>query len=130
MSLTLKYWPGRGLMEVNRMMLAIAGKFPSEGAYVDERCTSPPANLEQNLGRMPLLVTESGETVGECAPPFDKLFDFVKNSLELFLNKITTSYSLFLQANLAPLATTSRRKMACSASRRLRRRASCRSARH
>lgn len=26
--LTLKYWNGRGLMEVGRMILAVAGKFP------------------------------------------------------------------------------------------------------
>jgi hypothetical protein len=26
--LTLKYWSGRGLMEIGRMILAIAGKFP------------------------------------------------------------------------------------------------------
>ena len=27
-AITLKYWNGRGLMEVPRMILAIAGKFP------------------------------------------------------------------------------------------------------
>jgi len=27
-AITLKYWNGRGLMEVPRMLLAIAGKFP------------------------------------------------------------------------------------------------------
>ena len=26
--LTLKYWNGRGLMEIGRMILAVAGKFP------------------------------------------------------------------------------------------------------
>lgn len=28
MSITLKYWNGRGLMEIPRMLLAIGGKFP------------------------------------------------------------------------------------------------------
>jgi glutathione S-transferase len=52
---TLKYWNGRGLMEVPRQMLAIAGKFPSEGHYVDGRYSSPDGDLSANLGRMPLL---------------------------------------------------------------------------
>ena len=53
MSITLKYWNGRGLMEIPRMMLAIAGKFP--GDYTDGRFDAPPSGLEANLGRMPVL---------------------------------------------------------------------------
>lgn len=34
MSLELKYWNGRGLMEVPRMLLAIAGKFPVSSIVV------------------------------------------------------------------------------------------------
>lgn len=58
----LKYWNGRGLMEVPRMLLAIAGKFPP-GDYADERygATLPDRGLEANLGRMPII------TVGEDA---------------------------------------------------------------
>jgi glutathione S-transferase len=36
------------------MLLAIAGKFPGAG-YEDGRFTAPPAGLEQNLGRMPIV---------------------------------------------------------------------------
>lgn len=54
MAISLKYWPGRGLAEVPRMILAIAGKFPGAG-YEDGRFTSPPEGLEQNLGRMPVF---------------------------------------------------------------------------
>jgi len=52
--INLKYWPGRGLAEVPRMVLAIAGKFPGEG-YTDTRCQAPPEGLEANLGRLPCL---------------------------------------------------------------------------
>lgn len=34
-AITLKYWNGRGLMEVPRMILAIAGKFPVRFSYVN-----------------------------------------------------------------------------------------------
>jgi hypothetical protein len=37
--LLLKYWDGRGLMEVPRMLLAIAGKFPvSYRVYITLMC--------------------------------------------------------------------------------------------
>jgi len=62
--LTLKYWNGRGLMEVPRMMLAIAGKFP--GDYTDGRFSTPPADLEANLGRMPVIETPLG-VIGQSA---------------------------------------------------------------
>lgn len=60
----LAYWNGRGLMEVPRMLLAISGQFP--GDYKDGRYDSPAkaGNLNNNLGRMPLLTIE-GETVGQ-----------------------------------------------------------------
>eukprot|EP01032_Pedospumella_encystans_P033152 gene33152-37457_t len=51
--LTLKYWNGRGLMEIPRILLAVAGKFPGAG-YTDGRFSEPPAGLEGNLGRMPV----------------------------------------------------------------------------
>lgn len=53
MAIVLKYWNGRGLMEVPRMLLAISGKFPGDG-YEDMRCSAPPDCLEKNLGRMPI----------------------------------------------------------------------------
>lgn len=64
--LELKYWGGRGLMEVPRMMLAIAGKFPGEG-YTDGRFTSPEGltGLETNMGRMPIITTASGDSIGQ-----------------------------------------------------------------
>jgi len=43
-SLQLKYWDGRGLMEVPRTLLAIAGKFPGDD-YVDGRYTTVSAAL-------------------------------------------------------------------------------------
>jgi glutathione S-transferase len=72
--ITLKYWGGRGLMEVPRMMLAMAGKFPKEGGYKDVRVNfgddaafAAVANtLDANLGRMPLLETPEG-SIGQSA---------------------------------------------------------------
>lgn len=34
MALSLNYWNGRGLMEIPRKLLAIAGKFPVSNSYV------------------------------------------------------------------------------------------------
>lgn len=77
MSIELKYWDGRGLMEVPRVLLALAGKFPGEGAYTDGRFyregQTPSANakpyseadgLDANLGRMPILNVD-GTGVGQ-----------------------------------------------------------------
>jgi len=64
MSITLKYWNGRGLMEIPRMMLAIAGKFP--GDYTDSRFDAPPDGLEANLGRMPVLQV-GDDSIGQSA---------------------------------------------------------------
>eukprot|EP00041_Stephanoeca_diplocostata_P007565 m.108002 g.108002 ORF g.108002 m.108002 type:complete len:291 (+) comp16940_c0_seq2:105-977(+) len=63
--LELCYWNGRGLMEVSRMMLAIAGKFP--GDYKDRRFTTDKPDgsgvehmdvmneaMAANLGRLPI----------------------------------------------------------------------------
>lgn len=76
-SVELHYWAGRGLMEVPRFLLAIAGKFP--GDYVDGRYTTDTAknptaqeyskiqdSLTMNLGRMPLL-TVADESIGQSA---------------------------------------------------------------
>ena len=63
--LRLLYWPGRGLMEVPRMMCGIAGVDVS-----DERLpTGAPegAITEANLGRMPVLVTPEGVSIGQSA---------------------------------------------------------------
>lgn len=64
--ITLQYWGGRGLMEVPRVMLALAGKFPSEGAYTDSRLTAAPEGSEANLGRMPLCKV-GDESIGQSA---------------------------------------------------------------
>ena len=82
--LELMYWNGRGLMEVPRMLLALAGKFPKGGEggdYVDGRYTTDEvyndtvkplddaakAKLTNwNLGRMPMLFA-GGSAVGQAA---------------------------------------------------------------
>lgn len=56
-AITLKYWSGRGLMEVPRQCLAIAGHFPGQG-YTDVRVSGAPpagAELDANLGRLPCI---------------------------------------------------------------------------
>jgi len=78
MAVELKYWDGRGLMEVPRMILALAGKFP--GDYVDGRyfrdgftasANAKPYEeckdkLGANLGRLPVM--DVGATsVGQSA---------------------------------------------------------------
>jgi len=65
MSITLKYWNGRGLMEVPRMILAIAGKFPGDD-YTNGKYDSPPEGLEANLGRMPVLQV-GDDSIGQSA---------------------------------------------------------------
>eukprot|EP00035_Acanthoeca_spectabilis_P020844 m.434857 g.434857 ORF g.434857 m.434857 type:complete len:296 (+) comp17779_c0_seq1:76-963(+) len=74
--LHLKYWPGRGLMEIPRQMLAIAGVFPPR--YIDGRYTPDASNnkhgflpmesientLAANHGRMP-VVNVGGEAIGQ-----------------------------------------------------------------
>ena len=48
-------------------MLALSNKFPGEG-YTDGRFqAAPESGLEANLGRMPVLSLESGESVGQSA---------------------------------------------------------------
>lgn len=63
--LVFKYWNGRGLMENARLMMAISGKFPAQGDYIDERHSSSPQDVDGNLGRMPCIVTETGEQIGQ-----------------------------------------------------------------
>ena len=71
-------------MEIPRLMLAIAGKFPVscmsidiydqmslllnffQGDYVDGRFEGPTGDLSANLGRMPLL-TVGDQSVGQSA---------------------------------------------------------------
>merc|ERR1711998_754259 len=61
----LSYWPGRGLMEVPRFLLAIAGK-----EYEDFRATSGTDGmngaLDSNLGRLPVLNCAEG-AIGQSA---------------------------------------------------------------
>lgn len=54
MSISLRYFPGRGLMEVPRMLLAISGRFPPND-YEDGRFGVIPDSFDANLGRMPVL---------------------------------------------------------------------------
>merc|ERR1719509_347296 len=72
--LTLKYWNGRGLMEVPRMLLAKAGKTAGTD-YTDGRYTSDPptgnemalkdvGDLSANMGRMPVVESTAG-SVGQ-----------------------------------------------------------------
>jgi len=68
--ITLKYWNGRGLMEVPRQLLAIAGKFPGAG-YTDVRVGEGATPMDEvkdtldiNLGRMPVCVAD-GEEIGQ-----------------------------------------------------------------
>ena len=60
---TLKYWNGRGLMEVPRLMMAIGGRFPGAG-YSDVRIgeggPSTVGDLTSNLGRAPVCETPQG----------------------------------------------------------------------
>eukprot|EP01032_Pedospumella_encystans_P029749 gene29749-33585_t len=65
MSIALKYWNGRGLMEVPRMLLAVAGKFPPMD-YVDGRFSAPTTGLEVNLGRMP-VATIGDHSIGQSS---------------------------------------------------------------
>lgn len=89
--ITLKYWSGRGLMEVPRQMLAIAGLFPGvsvvvlkplfcepgltpppphlQAGYTDVRVSGAPPSgpeLDANLGRLPCLEV-GGVTIGQSA---------------------------------------------------------------
>jgi glutathione S-transferase len=62
-----KYWDGRGLMEVPRCMLAIAGHFPGAG-YADVRFgeDAPKTGTDANLGRLPVL-EHDGKVIGQSA---------------------------------------------------------------
>ena len=65
---TLHYWNGRGLMEVPRFCLAIAGKFPGAG-YTDNRYSGTEGHgnkFDANLGRMPICETELGSSIGQA----------------------------------------------------------------
>jgi glutathione S-transferase len=58
-----QYWNGRGLMEVARLCLAVAGKFPGTD-YTDGRYHSPEGELTCNLGRMP-VIEKDGQCLGQ-----------------------------------------------------------------
>jgi glutathione S-transferase len=63
--LRLVYWPARGLVESTRMMCAISGT-----TFVDERHPTGCADatvIDANLGRMPVLVTPEGVSIGQSA---------------------------------------------------------------
>lgn len=61
--ITLKYWNGRGLMEVPRIMMAIGGK-----SYNDVRISDPGSagDMSANLGRVPICETAEG-SIGQSA---------------------------------------------------------------
>jgi glutathione S-transferase len=82
--ITLHYWAGRGLMEVSRVMLALAGKFPEDDyedarwwmgveAAADGKLTNPRpmsevekhVELGANCGRLPILNVEGKGSVGQ-----------------------------------------------------------------
>lgn len=77
--LELKYWAGRGLMEVPRLLLAIDGKFPQDGDYQDGRYTTDPVSagddrrafadlkdqMGSNLGRMPIAKDGEKGSIGQ-----------------------------------------------------------------
>lgn len=50
-------------MEVPRLLLAIAGKFP-RADYIDARFSAPEGDLAANLGRMPVIETD-GQPLGQ-----------------------------------------------------------------
>lgn len=62
--LRLVYWPARGLVESARMMCAISGT-----TFVDERHPTgcDETVIDANLGRMPVLVTPEGVSIGQSA---------------------------------------------------------------
>ena len=83
--LTLKYWNGRGLMEVPRLMLAKRNLYASAGDFADIRVTTDSLDdyeagnntqlvsydsvantLDSNLGRMPILEC-NGKSIGQSA---------------------------------------------------------------
>jgi hypothetical protein len=62
--LNLHYWPGRGLMEIPRMCLAIAGKTNGAG-MTDTRHSAPEGfDFAANMGRMPVVQCDAG-SVGQ-----------------------------------------------------------------
>ena len=80
--LHLKYWAGRGLMEVPRMLLALRGKYASNGDFIDGRYTTDKDHVDgktqfdfadvsnsltANLGRMPVLTHPGVGDVGQSA---------------------------------------------------------------
>ena len=82
--LTLKYWNGRGLMEVPRLMLAKRNMYASAGDFADIRVTTDSLDdyeagnntvvsydsvantLDSNLGRLPILEC-NGKSIGQSA---------------------------------------------------------------
>lgn len=63
MSINLKYWDGRGLMEVPRLMLALAGKEYKDvrvGEGEGKTALSAIGDLSANLGRVPICETPAG----------------------------------------------------------------------
>ena len=76
MAIELAYWDGRGLMEVPRMLLALADRSYTDGRYTTDADKADGTRsklydeikdkLGANLGRMPVLRTEGGD-VGQSA---------------------------------------------------------------
>mmetsp|Transcript_3607 Transcript_3607/g.4915 ORF Transcript_3607/g.4915 Transcript_3607/m.4915 type:complete len:246 (+) Transcript_3607:65-802(+) len=63
----LMYWPGRGLMEVPRMMLAASKTEFEDGRYGMDDLKKIESDLACNLGRMPAIKIDGEHTVGQSA---------------------------------------------------------------
>lgn len=91
-------------MEVPRVMLALAGKFPSDGAYTDDRLNSAPEDSDANLGRMPLCRAGS-ETIGQSAAI--NYYIAAENDM-MGSNNIEASKIISIQEHLRELSTAFR----------------------
>lgn len=98
-------------MEVPRVMLALAGKFPSDGAYADERLGAAPDNAEANLGRMPLCRT-GGSSIGQSVAI--NYYIAAENNM-LGSNNIEAAQILSLQEHLKEMLTSFRTLVAWGA---------------
>lgn len=121
--LTLKYWNGRGLMEVARLMLAKRGMYADAGDYADVRVTTDPLDgyekanntvvsyksventMDSNLGRLPVLEC-SGKSVGQSTA----INHFVAKKLNLLGDSdMESSRIMSVLSTLDELKTASRK---------------------
>jgi glutathione S-transferase len=121
--LTLKYWNGRGLMEIAGIMLAKKNMYAENGDYADVRVTTDSLNdyekanntvvsykslentLDANLGRLPILEC-NGKSVGQSTA-FNY---FVAKKLNLFGdNDMESSRIMSVLSTLDELKSTYRK---------------------